>query len=103
MSEEQINRVIIETDDGVPEEIVIEVETEVVVEEASSGTSGENTGGESTEAGVPETNATEGRERATVPPPTRDPREEAIYTIRLLTAVAVGGVVEGTDQLVTRL
>jgi hypothetical protein len=35
--------------------------------------------------------------------PARDPREEAIYTIRLLTAVAVGGVVEGTDQLVTRL
>lgn len=30
-------------------------------------------------------------------------RDEAIYTIRLLTAVAVGAVVEGGDQLVTRL
>jgi len=35
--------------------------------------------------------------------PVRSPREEAIYTIRLLTAVAVGGVVEGSDQLVRRL
>jgi hypothetical protein len=31
------------------------------------------------------------------------PREEAIYTVRLLTAVAVGGVVEGSDQLLLRL
>lgn len=30
-------------------------------------------------------------------------RDEAIYTIRLLTAAAVGAVVEGGDQLVTRL
>jgi len=36
-------------------------------------------------------------------PGVRSPREEAIYTIRLLTAVSVGAVVEGGDQLVRRL
>jgi hypothetical protein len=36
-------------------------------------------------------------------PAVRSPREEAIFTIRLLTAVSVGAVVEGGDQLVKRL
>ena len=31
------------------------------------------------------------------------PRDEAVYTIRLLTAVAIGSVVEGADQLLQRL
>jgi hypothetical protein len=103
MSEEQVTRITVETDEGIPEEIVIEVETEVIGDEASVEGSPTETSSDQAGEGVQEANATETGETAGSPVPTRDPREEAIYTIRLLTAVAVGGVVEGTDQLVTRL